>query len=682
MIPEVGHYALILGCVFAVLGGTIPLYGLIKKDPYLIRYAWPLSYGAFFAISSSIVLLGYSFAVDDFSVVYIAQHSNSQLPQVFKIAAVWGGHEGSFLFWLFSLAGWSAAVAFVYQYKAPSGVNQPEKQVQHEAFIGRVLVVLSLLIAAFSLFTLFTSNPFLRLLPIPMEGRDLNPMLQDVGLIFHPPMLYLGYVGFAVSFAFAIAALTTSASSELPWAGWSRPWALSAWVFLTGGISLGSWWAYYELGWGGWWFWDPVENASLMPWLTGTALLHSLIMTEKRNALTSWTILLSIFTFSLSLLGTFIVRSGVLTSVHAFAVDPTRGVALLSILGVVLLSSLTLFALKGGQYIKPVRFGFLSREAAFLAGNSLFAVATLTILLGTFYPMIFQAFGLGNISVGAPYFNSLFVPLSFVIFAVMGLAPLIKWKNATSDNFIMRIIAPFSASVVIGVALSVMFERGINLVVCVAFIMALWVTLTSLQALYFDQKSRKSWRFDSQFCRQFAMVTAHIGVAVALVGATLVSYYVEETNNRMGPGSQLVLGDYQFDYQETELLIGPNYTAEQANIAVTRINGVDNDAENIGFIKPQRRHYTVRTMNMSEPGIHWFWKGDIYITLGDKINKTDYAVRIQYKPYVRWLWVGSLLMMLGGAMAVLARIRIMVMTKKLQRQCQEAKLTSTIIMWK
>ncbi|MGF1756732.1 heme lyase NrfEFG subunit NrfE [Photobacterium sagamiensis] len=661
MLPEVGHYALILGFVFALMGGTIPLYGLAKKDSYLIRYAWPLSYGAFFSVTTAIVLLGYSFAVDDFSVAYIAHHSNSQLPQFFKVAAVWGGHEGSFLFWLFSLTGWAAAVAYYCRNK-------------DEQFIGRVLVILALLAAAFSLFTLLASNPFLRIFPMPAEGRDLNPMLQDVGLIFHPPMLYLGYVGFAVSFAFALAALTTTSDTVSPasWARWSRPWTLSAWVFLTGGIALGSWWAYYELGWGGWWFWDPVENASLMPWLTGTALLHSLIITEKRKALTSWTLLLSIFTFSLSLLGTFIVRSGVLTSVHAFAVDPTRGLALLAILGVILLTSLTLFALRSGRYIKPVRFGFLSREAAFLAGNSLFAVVTLTILLGTFYPMVFQAFGLGNISVGAPYFNSLFIPLSFLLFAFMGLAPLIRWHRASSDDFITRILAPMAVSVVLGVALSVMFEGGINLVVCIAFIMALWITLTSVQTLYMDQKSRKGWKFDRKCCRQLAMVTAHVGVATALVGATLVSYYAEEVTNKMGPGDQLELGDYQFHYRDTELLIGPNYTAEQANIEVVQ------EGESLGMIEPQRRHYTVRTMNMSEPGILWSWHGDIYITLGEKLNRTDYAVRIQYKPFVRWLWLGGILMMLGGTLAVLARINV----NAYQPSDKKEQLIPTIIVWK
>ncbi|MGR5145864.1 heme lyase CcmF/NrfE family subunit [Photobacterium alginatilyticum] len=658
MIPEVGHYALILGFAFALLGGTVPVVGLIKKDSYLTRYAWPLSYGAFIFISVAIILLGYSFAADDFSVAYIAHHSNSQLPLFFKIAAVWGGHEGSFLFWLFSLSGWAAAVAYCSRQR-------------DEAFIARVLVTLAILTAVFSLFLLLVSNPFLRLLPAPMEGRDLNPMLQDIGLIFHPPMLYLGYVGFAVSFAFAIAALTTK-NKGIPWARWSRPWTVASWVFLTGGIALGSWWAYYELGWGGWWFWDPVENASLMPWLTGTALMHSLIITEYRKALSNWTLLLAIFTFSLSLLGTFIVRSGVLTSVHAFAVDPTRGVTLLAILGVLLIISLVLFALNAERYSRPATFGFLSKEATFLAGNSLLAVATLTILLGTFYPMVFQALDLGNISVGAPYFNALFVPLSFLFFIFMGFGVLIRWHRVSTDDLITRTLAPMSVSIVLGVALSVWFERGINLVVCLSFISAIWISLTALQAFYLRHRALRERQLGHAPLRLIAMVIAHCGVAVTIIGAALVSYYSEETSNKMGPGDVLNLSGYQFVYRETELLIGPNYTAEQANIEVSK------DGQFEAMIKPQRRHYTVRTMNMSEPGIKWYWQGDIYITLAEKLNRTDYAVRIQYKPFVRWLWIGSIMMMLGGALAVLARLRV----KAMYSRESKALSPTTIVMWK
>ncbi|MGF1680035.1 heme lyase CcmF/NrfE family subunit [Photobacterium minamisatsumaniensis] len=655
MLPEVGHFALIIGFVLAILGSTIPVIGLIKKDSYLTRYAWPLSYGAFLFVTLSIVLLGVGFALDDFSVAYIAHHSNTQLPFFFKLAAVWGGHEGSFLFWLFSLAFWAAAVAWVYRHR-------------NEAFIARVLVTLAILITLFSAFILFASNPFERLFPVPLEGRDLNPMLQDIGLIFHPPMLYLGYVGFAVSFAFAMAALT-SKEAQLDWAKWSRSWTLAAWVFLTGGIALGSWWAYYELGWGGWWFWDPVENASLMPWLTGTALLHSLMITQHQRALIGWSLLLAIFTFSLSLLGTFIVRSGLLTSVHAFAVDPTRGIILLSILALILVVSLSLFAVKSAQYFVPAKFGFLSKEAMFMIGNSLFAVSTLTVLLGTFYPLVFQALGLGNISVGAPYFNAMFVPMSFILFIFMGFGVLIRWHSVTMDDLITRTLAPMAASVVLGVALSVLFERGVNLVVCASFITALWIALTALQAFVMRVNKRRSKGLKGIVWRQAAMVVAHIGVAITIVGAALVSNYDTEISDKMGPGDVVVLDDYTFTYSDTELLIGPNYTAEQANIVMTK------DSQFEAMIQPQRRHYAVRTMNMSEPGIKWYWHGDIYITLGEKLNRTDYAVRIQYKPYVRWLWLGGLLMMIGGFMAVLS-LRNEKATHK------QTKPVETIVVWK
>ncbi|MEZ8096866.1 heme lyase CcmF/NrfE family subunit [Photobacterium swingsii] len=660
MLAEIGHFALILGFSFALLAALMPFIAAKMKASYLTRYVWPLSYGAFGSILTSIVLLAVGFAIDDFSVAYIAHHSNTLLPIFFKVAAVWGGHEGSFLFWVFSLSGWAALVAACYR-------NKPEQHV----FISRVLAILAALVATLTLFTLLTSNPFERLFPVPLEGRDLNPMLQDVGLIFHPPMLYLGYVGFAVSFAFAVAALTFE-KPQWQWAQLSRSWTLSAWVFLTGGIALGSWWAYYELGWGGWWFWDPVENASLLPWLTGTALLHSLIVTAQRRSLVGWSLLLAIFTFSLSLLGTFIVRSGVLTSVHTFAVDPTRGLVLLAILAVMLISALTLYALRCERYLQAMNFELLSREAAFLVGNSLLAVATLTVLLGTFYPMIFQAFGLGSISVGAPYFNSMFVPLSLVTFFVMGLGVLVRLRASAEDFLITRLLAPLSASIIGGVVLSVLFERGVNLVVCGALICALWIILTALQSLILlpsYQKNAVNKQVEKTIVeksldglprprlRQLAMLIAHVGVAVTVIGATLVSNYSHEVSNKMGPGDTVILEDFQFDYIETELLIGANYTAEQANIQITKLGHFSKE-QVMGLIQPQRRHYTVRTMNMSEPGIRWWWDGDIYITLGEKLNATDYAVRIQYKPFVRWLWVGAMLMMLGGALSVFARLTV------------------------
>ncbi|WP_017221424.1 heme lyase CcmF/NrfE family subunit [Moritella dasanensis] len=618
MIPEIGLFSLILGTLCAILGAAIPLFGIFTKRPHLNRYSWALSYGAFGAVTTSICLLAYSFTLDDFSVTYIAQHSNSQLPFFFKIAAVWGGHEGSLLFWVFSLSLWSAAIAFV---------NRNHNQ----AFISRVLIVLSLLTAAFGLFTLLASNPFSRLFPVPMQGRDLHPMLQDVGLIFHPPLLYLGYVGFSGAFAFAVAALTMP-DINIPWPQWSRAWTLAAWVMLTGGVALGSWWAYYELGWGGWWFWDPVENASLLPWITGTALLHSLIASEKRQALINWSLLLSIFTFSLSLLGTFVVRSGILTSVHAFAVDPTRGLVLLVILAICVVVPLTLFMLQSGK-IKPLRLqSLVSREVLFLVLNSVLVVATLSVLLGTFYPMIFQVFNLASISVGAPFFNTVFVPLALLCFVLMTIAPFIHWQKTKLEGLKVKLLLVWILAAVVGLLASYLFNDNSSvfvslvLILCAAMVTSAFVGGVSIGHL--------------------AMTVAHIGVAVTAVGILLVSYNSTEVSAKMSPGSTVELGDLTIHYRATEWLVAANYTAEQALLDVVDADG------NIVQLKPQKRHYPVRVMNMSEPAIHSTWLRDIYITMGEKIGRNAYAIRIQHKAFINWLWAGSLMMMLGGILAI------------------------------
>ncbi|SQD77063.1 heme lyase CcmF/NrfE family subunit [Moritella yayanosii] len=618
MIPEIALFSLILGTLCAILGAAIPLFGIATKQPHLSRYSWPLSYGAFVAVTTSICLLAYSFTVDDFSVTYIAQHSNSQLPVLFKIAAVWGGHEGSLLFWVFSLSLWSAAIAFVNRH-------------HNQAFISRVLIVLSLLTAAFGLFTLLGSNPFSRLLPVPMQGRDLHPMLQDVGLIFHPPLLYLGYVGFSGSFAFAVAALTMP-DIDIPWPQWSRAWTLAAWVMLTGGIALGAWWAYYELGWGGWWFWDPVENASLLPWLTGTALLHSLIASEKRQALINWSLLLSIFTFSLSLLGTFVVRSGILTSVHAFAVDPTRGLVLLVILAVCVVVPLTLFMLQSGK-IKPLKLrSIVSREVLFLMLNSVLVVATLSVLLGTFYPMIFQVFNFGSISVGAPFFNAVFVPLALLCFVLMSIAPFIHWSKTNLDAMKSKLILIWIFAVIIGSVASYLVNDSLSVFVLLVLILCAAVVMSSL--------------FGGVRIRHLAMTVAHVGVAITAVGILLVSYNSSEISTKMSPGVSVELGDLTVNYIETEWLVASNYTAEQAVLEV-----VDKDGH-IVQLKPQKRHYPVRVMNMSEPAIHSTWLRDIYITMGEKIDSNSYAIRIQNRAFINWLWAGSIIMMVGGLLAI------------------------------
>lgn len=627
MIPELALWLLILTGFFALLGALFPLLAHFTNKPQLRSYVWPLTYGASISITISICLLAYSFVVNDFSVLYVAQHSNSSLPTLFKIAAVWGGHEGSLLFWVFSLALWAFTIAIMNR--------QHKKQ-----FISHVLVVMCLLILAFVLLTLFTSNPFERLFPTPIEGRDLNPMLQDIGLIIHPPLLYLGYVGFSGVFAFAVAVLCQP-ETTFPWAKQSRGWALLAWVFLTAGIALGAWWAYYELGWGGWWFWDPVENASLLPWLTGTALLHSLMASEKRHALIRWSILLSVFTFSLSILGTFVVRSGVLTSVHAFAVDPTKGLSLLLLLTLCLVIPLTLFANNFGRFKVGKIRSIYSREVLFLILNSLFSITTLTILLGTFYPMIFEAFDLGKISVGAPYFNSLFVPLTLLAYILMGSATFINWGKSKIEA--KRLISALFICLLLALLGFYKLAEGSELIVILTLLATSWIIVTPFFEKYFVKHLFKN----------SAMAIAHIGIAITTIGALLNAHYSSEISSKMGPGSQVILEELHIEYIETQWVIGPNYSAEQALLLIT---DKQQSSHKQYQLTPQRRHYQVRVMNMSEPAIKSLWNKDIYITLGEKIDETDYAVRIQKRVFTNWIWVGALLMMLGGIIALLKRI--------------------------
>ena len=657
MIPELGHLSLIIGLAFAFLLASVPLIGVARKDQYLVRYAWPLSYGMFFFIFLSVVVLGYSFAIDDFSIAYVAHHSNSQLPIFFKIAAVWGGHEGSLLFWVFALSAWAAAVAYF------------SKSIE-EVFVARVLAVLALIIIGFTLFMILTSSPFERLFPVPMEGRDLNPMLQDVGLIFHPPMLYLGYVGFAVSFAFAIAALM-GGSLDSAWARWSRPWTLAAWVFLTGGISLGSWWAYYELGWGGWWFWDPVENASFMPWLIGTALLHSVIVTEKRAAFRNWTVLLSITAFSLSLLGTFIVRSGVLTSVHSFAADPSRGMFILLLLGIAVGGSLTLFAFRASQMKSPARFNLLSRETMLLVCNILLTVACGTVLLGTLYPLLIDALNMGKISVGPPYFNAVFVPIILVLFVFMGVGPNIRWKKSKPGVLKAKLIIPAIVASIIGVATPFLVDGQFNVWVTLGIGAASWVTLTTFRAGYDLLKDKDGGLSLARLGRsEMGMLIAHLGIAVSVVGGTMVSNYSLEKSVRMGPGISQELAGYKFNYIETLNVVGPNYTAQQGQIEVTH-NG-----DYVTLLKPDRRQYNVRTMDMTEAGIDWGLFRDLYVTMGDPLSRTQFAVRLNYKPFVRWLWFGSIFMMVGGFFAASdKRYRTKKVTEK-SKDTDKAKLAT------
>jgi len=628
MIPEFALLLLILTGFSALLGALFPLFASITNNQQLRNYTWTLTYAGALSITLSLSLLAYSFVVDDFSVLYIAQHSNSQLPVFFKIAAVWGGHEGSLLFWVFSLGIWAYSIAFINRH-------------QKTQFISHVLVTMNLLIFAFVLLTLFSSNPFERLIPSPFEGRDLNPMLQDIGLIIHPPLLYLGYVGFSGVFAFAVAALCQP-ESDVNWAKQSRGWVLLAWSFLTAGIALGAWWAYYELGWGGWWFWDPVENASLLPWLTGTALLHSLIASEKRQALIRWSLLLAIFTFCLSILGTFVVRSGILTSVHAFAVDPTKGLLLLLILALCLIIPLTLFANHFGRFKVAKLRAINSREVLFLALNSLFSVITLTVLLGTFYPMLFDAFNLGKISVGAPYFNTLFVPLALLGFVLMGGGIFIDWGKTRVDRDKLK--QSLIATLVVALLLFIAFAEDYQPLVILTLICTAWIIVSALVSM-FTQHSLRQWISNA------AMTIAHLGIAITAIGALLNAHYSDEISHKMGPGAQVTLSELQIEYRETQWVIGPNYTAEQALLIITDTENAQQQYQ----LTPQRRHYPVRVMNMSEPAIQSLWNKDIYITLGEKLNQTEYALRIQKRVFTNWIWAGAILMLIGALLALFNR---------------------------
>ncbi|MBY5994306.1 heme lyase CcmF/NrfE family subunit [Ferrimonas balearica] len=632
MVPELGHYSLIIGMAFAALLAVVPLIGVARKDAYMVSFARPMAYGMCLFMAFSVICLGYAFATDDFSVAYVAHNSNSHLPVYFKIAAIWGGHEGSLLFWTFSISIWAAAVAMFSK-----GLE--------DAFTARVLAVLGMIIVGFALFMLFTSSPFERLLPnVPMEGRDLNPMLQDVGLIFHPPLLYLGYVGFSVTFAFAIAALM-SGRLDSAWARWSRPWALAAWAFLTAGISLGSWWAYYELGWGGWWFWDPVENASFMPWLVGTALLHSLIVTEKRGTFRNWTILLAIFTFSLSLLGTFLVRSGVLTSVHSFAADPSRGLFILILLGITIGGSLMLFALRATELASPSRFELLSKETMLLLCNVLLVVATGSVLLGTLYPLLGDALGLGQISVGPPYFNTVFNPIVLVMFVFMGIGPFIRWKKA-KEGELKKLLPSAIIAAVVAIAAPLLIGGKLNAWIFVGLFTAVWITSTLVQGLIRECRDTDGSFTLRRITRSYVgMQVAHLGIAMAIVGGTVVSHFESERSVRMGPGISEELAGYTFTYEQTRMVQGPNYTAEQGVVTVTQ------DGDYVTTLYPDRRQYNVRTMDMTEAGIDWGFFRDLYVTMGDPLDANHYAVRLNFKPMVRWLWIGSILMMLGGAIA-------------------------------
>ena len=650
LIPELGHFALIIALAFAICLSIVPLIGLhssqqssLKK---LMHYAKPLTFGMFIFTAISICILAYCFVIDDFSVKYIASHSNSHLPYYFKISAVWGGHEGSLLLWVFSLTAWTVAVA-----RFSKGIE--------EEFITRVLAVMGMIAVGFIAFTLLTSNPFDRLWPnVPMEGRDLNPLLQDVGLIIHPPLLYLGYVGFAVAFAFAVAALM-SGKMDAAWARWSRPWTVGAWMFLTMGIALGSWWAYYELGWGGWWFWDPVENASFMPWLVGTALIHSLAVTEKRGTFRNWTILLAIFAFGLSLLGTFLVRSGVITSVHSFAADPSRGIFILMLLAIAMGGALTLYAFKANAVSSFSRFAFYSRETALLLCNVILVVATVTVLLGTLYPLLVDALGFGKISVGPPYFNAVFIPIMSLLFVIMGIGPLIRWKKAKQGELRKQVFKPSVISIVLGLLFPFVYGGEFNALVSMGMILAIWVFLVVLKEVRNQYKQSGKLTMS-----HIGMAVAHTGIAVTIVGVTVVSMYESESNIKMAVGEKVEISGYQIEFNGIKHVEGPNYSAEQGQINVYK-----ND-DFVALLTPERRAYRVQTMGMTEAGIDPGLFRDVYVALGDPLPDGAWAIRVHYKPFVRWIWLGAIFMSIGG---------ILSMFDKRYRQRKKVQVNKTVV---
>ena len=624
MLPELGYFSLILAAVAAAFQVGCSLFSeLFKRPHYLALNPLLTSVQSLFSLLS-FALLAHAFLTDDFTVIYVAQHSNSQLPDFFKFAATWGGHEGSMLFWLAALTLWTS-VFCIFADKSD------------RLFYHRTLAMLALIALGFMLFILLVSSPFERSFPPPPEGRDLNPMLQDVGLIFHPPLLYLGYVGFAISFAMVVASLV-SGCFDAAVARWIRPWTMISWGFLTAGIILGAWWAYYELGWGGWWFWDPVENASLMPWLLGTALVHSLIVSEKRGVFNYWTILLAIFAFALSLLGTFIVRSGVLTSVHAFAVDPDRGMALLILFFSLSFIALALFAFRVNLWQGEVRFLLWSKETTFLLINGLFAVAASAVLVGTFYPMVFTAMNWGSISVGAPYFNHVFTPLALLLMVAMGIAVVLRWKSVPTKQILWRLyLLPVAVLLAVALTMQTLTQVAYTLqILPTIFIsLAIWIILTHLPYL------RYMWQI-----RPLAMRLAHIGFAICVIGAMMNSYYGDEKGVRLKPNESATLAGFSFTYDDYQDVIGANYTAERAIFKIAKEN------EMLAQVTPERRYYDVRTMTMAEVGLYHHFLDDIYIVMGDKFGNLEYAFRLHYKPYVRALWLGGIVMVFASLLAL------------------------------
>jgi cytochrome c-type biogenesis protein CcmF len=609
------------------------MIGAHRNNEAMMSVARPAAFGQFFFVAVSFACLIYAFVQDDFSVLYVANHSQLALPTGYKVSAVWSAHEGSLLMWILILAAWTLAVA-----KYSSDIPQ--------LLISRVIGVMGLLSVGFLLFALLTSNPFERLIPAALDGADLNPLLQDPGLAIHPPLLYVGYVGFSVAFAFAVAAMI-SGNLDQKWAKWTRPWTTIAWMFLTVGIALGSWWAYYELGWGGWWFWDPVENASFMPWLVGTALIHSLAVTERRGLFTSWTLLLAITAFSLSLLGTFLVRSGIIVSVHAFATDPTRGLFILAFLAVVVVGALTLYAWRAPALDSTAGFSPLSRETFLLLNNVLLIVAATLVLLGTLAPLIVEMLNGGKISIGPPWFEVAFLVPMIPLLVLLGLGMHTAWRQQNKDSMFAVLRLPAIAALIIGVVLPLFFYGRVSLLLFVGCAAAAWIVISSLILPV------RSWlRKEGTVAitrSALGMSIAHLGMGLFVIGATLTSAFGVESDRAMRLNDTLEVAGLDFQLREIRQVEGPNYSAIEAAIEVRR------DGDFVATVRPQKRQYLVQKNWMTEAGIHPTWNKDIFVALGDQLGDGAWSVRIQYKPMIRFIWFGAFVMALGGLVTVTDR---------------------------
>ena len=636
MIPQIGHFALMLALIFALAQGLLPLAGVIKKNTFLMGLAIPTARIQAVLIAVSFICLDYAFYSNNFSVMYVAATSNSHLPLAYRLAAIWGGHEGSMLLWVTILAVWTMAVTF-FTKELPI------------SFSTTLISIMGLVSVGFLLFILATSNPF-TLMDVPpgFDGRDLNPLLQDPGMVFHPPVLYMGYVGFSVAFAFAIAALIDG-KLDVTWARWTRPWTTVAWVFLTLGIAFGSRWAYYELGWGGWWFWDAVENASFMPWLVGTALIHSLAVTEKRNAFKAWTVLLSICAFSLSLLGTFLVRSGVLTSVHAFASDPSRGLFILLFLVIVIGGALLLFALRAPTVGIGERFDMVSRETFLLANNVVLVAAAGSVLLGTLYPLLADALGMGKISVGPPYFDAVFVAIMAPGIFLMGIGPIARWKKSTIPEIATKL--RWAAGVSIISALLVPSIMGkLTLMLFVGMLMAFWVLSSVVTALNTRLAQAGNGpllsKLKSITPAFYGMLLAHFGLAVFIIGVAMVKGYESEQDLTMKVGETVKIEGFDFRFEGSKPIKGPNYVAKQGQFYVTK-NGHD-----VAYLTPEKRFYPVQGSMMTEASVSAGLVRDLYVSLGEQLEGDAWSVRIYIKPFVQWIWLGAILMALGGILTL------------------------------